>query len=155
MVKKTLSAIIAVLLAAAVLASCAKAEKASSAQKQTKSETSPIPQAVTVPQETNSVEQVLASMTTEEKIEQMIMPSIRYNDNGDREYVTKITDDIRRSLKKHSYAGVASSDGRFAEGERRKGRLPSASHRNRPGGRHGVASRSGHDDARQYDARRD
>ena len=106
MVKKTLSAIIAVLLAAAVLASCAKAEKASSAQKQTKSETSPIPQAVTVPQETNSVEQVLASMTTEEKIEQMIMPSIRYNDNGDREYVTKITDDIRRSLKKHSYAGV-------------------------------------------------
>ena len=31
MVKKTLSAIIAVLLAAAVLASCAKAEKASSA----------------------------------------------------------------------------------------------------------------------------
>ena len=106
MVKKTLSAIIAVLLAVAVLASCAKAEKASSAQKQTKSETSPIPQAVTVPQETNSVEQVLASMTTEEKIEQMIMPSIRYNDNGDREYVTKITDDIRRSLKKHSYAGV-------------------------------------------------
>ena len=84
MVKKTLSAIIAVLLAAAVLASCAKAEKASSAQKQTKSETSPIPQAVTVPQETNSVEQVLASMTTEEKIEQMIMPSIRYNDNGTR-----------------------------------------------------------------------
>ena len=52
--------------------------------------------------------QYLASMTTEDKISQMIMPVFRYSTDadGNRTNVTQITDDIAESLEKHSYSGV-------------------------------------------------
>lgn len=56
---------------------------------------------------TNAAE-ILASMSTEDKIAQMIMPAFRYSydEEGNRSNVTEITDDISESLKKHGYAGV-------------------------------------------------
>lgn len=56
----------------------------------------------------SKAERYLASMTTEDKIAQMIMPAFRYtvNAQGKKVEVTEITDDIADSLKKHSYSGV-------------------------------------------------
>ena len=56
----------------------------------------------------SKAEQYLASMTTEEKISQMLMPAFRYktDGNGQKSAVTEITEDISNSVKNHSYAGV-------------------------------------------------
>lgn len=51
----------------------------------------------------NSAEQYFASMSTEEKISQMIMPAFR-SIGGKK--VTEITEDIASSIEKHGYAGV-------------------------------------------------
>lgn len=58
--------------------------------------------------EQSKAEQYLASMTTEEKIAQMVMPAFRWktDDEGNTSNVTEITDDIAASLEKHGYAGV-------------------------------------------------
>lgn len=50
----------------------------------------------------------LSSMTTEDKISQMIMPAFRYStdDEGNNTNVTEITDDIEAALEKHSFGGV-------------------------------------------------
>ena len=50
----------------------------------------------------------LSSMTTEDKISQMIMPAFRYStdDEGSNTNVTEITDDIEAALEKHSFGGV-------------------------------------------------
>lgn len=58
--------------------------------------------------EQNKAEQYLASMTTEEKIAQMVMPAFRWqtDDEGNTSNVTEVTDDIAAALEKHSYAGV-------------------------------------------------
>lgn len=58
--------------------------------------------------EQSKAEQYLASMTTEEKIAQMVMPAFRWktDDEGNMSNVTEITDDIEATLKKHGYAGV-------------------------------------------------
>ncbi len=55
-----------------------------------------------------SPEQYLSSMTTEDKISQMIMPVFRSTVNGEgkRVNLTEITEDIENSLKKHSFSGV-------------------------------------------------
>ena len=49
-----------------------------------------------------------SSMTTEDKISQMIMPAFRYstNENGDMTNVTEITEEIETALQNHSYSGV-------------------------------------------------
>lgn len=56
----------------------------------------------------SKAEQYLNSMTTEEKIAQMIMPAFRWktDDEGNKTNVTEITDDIAASINKHPYAGV-------------------------------------------------
>lgn len=56
----------------------------------------------------NKAEQYLTSMSTEEKISQMIMPAFRtYTDgDGNTVKVTEITDQIADTLEKHSFAGV-------------------------------------------------
>ena len=63
---------------------------------------------IPVAAEQSKAEQVLTSMTTEEKIAQMIMPAFRWktDDEGNKTNVTEITDDIVATLKKHPYAGV-------------------------------------------------
>lgn len=51
---------------------------------------------------------LLAQMTTEEKVSQMLMPTFRYytDDTGDRHPLEEITPSVKASLQKHSYAGV-------------------------------------------------
>ena len=63
---------------------------------------------IPVAAEQSKAEQVLTSMTTEEKITQMIMPAFRWktDSEGNKTNVTEITDDIAATLKKHPYAGV-------------------------------------------------
>ena len=63
---------------------------------------------IPVAAEQSKAEQVLTSMTTEEKIAQMIMPAFRWktDSEGNKTNVTEITDDIAATLKKHPYAGV-------------------------------------------------
>ena len=53
-------------------------------------------------------EEILASMTTEDKIAQMIMPAFRYStdEEGNKTNVTEITDDISDCLNKHGFSGV-------------------------------------------------
>ncbi len=53
-------------------------------------------------------EDILNSMSVEEKISQMIMPAFRYytDDYGQLEAVTEINDDIRECLNSHGFAGV-------------------------------------------------
>ena len=55
-----------------------------------------------------AAEQYLSSMTTEDKISQMIMPVFRstVNEEGKRINLTEMTEDIENSLKKHSFSGV-------------------------------------------------
>ena len=50
----------------------------------------------------------LSSMSTEDKISQMIMPAFRYyiDEEGDWTNVTEMTDDIEAALEKHSFGGV-------------------------------------------------
>ncbi len=50
----------------------------------------------------------LSSMSTEDKISQMIMPAFRYyiDEEGNWTNVTEITDDIEAALEKHSFGGV-------------------------------------------------
>ncbi|MBR0278109.1 MAG: hypothetical protein IJQ50_06595, partial [Clostridia bacterium] len=49
-----------------------------------------------------------SSMTTEDKISQMIMPAFRYSidEDGDMTNVTEITAEIETALQNHSYSGV-------------------------------------------------
>ena len=54
-------------------------------------------------EEEEAVEAMLASMTTQEKVEQMIMPQVRYF-NG--EPVEKLNDALRSMLQRHAFAGV-------------------------------------------------
>ena len=56
----------------------------------------------------SKVEEILASMTTEDKIAQMIMPAFRYStdEEGNLTNVTEITNDISDSLSKHGFSGV-------------------------------------------------
>lgn len=56
----------------------------------------------------SKAEEILAAMSTEDKISQMIMPSFRTaaDADGNRSNVTAITEDIADSLAKHPYAGV-------------------------------------------------
>jgi len=56
----------------------------------------------------SKAEQYLSTMTTEDKISQMIMPAFRYSTDadGNRTNVTEITDEIAATLEKHSYSGV-------------------------------------------------
>lgn len=63
---------------------------------------------VPVAAEQSKAEQYLNSMTTEQKIAQMLMPAFRYktDDEGNKTNVTEITDDIAATLQKHPYAGV-------------------------------------------------
>ena len=63
---------------------------------------------IPVAAEQSKAEHVLTSMTTEEKIAQMIMPAFRWktDSEGNKTNVTEITDDIAATLKKHPYAGV-------------------------------------------------
>ena len=63
---------------------------------------------IPVSAEQSKAEQVLNSMTTEEKIAQMIMPAFRWktDSEGNKSNVTEITDDIAATLQKHPYAGV-------------------------------------------------
>ena len=51
---------------------------------------------------------ILSSMTTEDKIAQMIMPAFRYStdEEGNQTNVTEITDDISECLNKHGFSGV-------------------------------------------------
>ncbi len=64
--------------------------------------------AIPMSAQVSKAEQYLASMTTEEKIEQMIMPAFRYSTDseGNQTNVTEITEDIADTLKRHGYAGV-------------------------------------------------
>ena len=50
----------------------------------------------------------ISSMSTEEKISQMLMPSFRWqtDENDNRTNVTEVTQNIENSIKKHGYAGV-------------------------------------------------
>ena len=66
------------------------------------------PMNVDVNAEQTEAEQYLSSMTTEDKISQMIMPVFRSteDEDGNRTNVTEITENIENSLKKHSYSGV-------------------------------------------------
>ena len=66
------------------------------------------PMNVDVNAEQTEAEQYLSSMTTEDKISQMIMPVFRSTEDeeGNRTNVTEITENIENSLKKHSYSGV-------------------------------------------------
>ena len=61
-----------------------------------------------IPAAAAQTEDYLLSMTTEDKISQMIMPVFRYSadDEGNYTNVTKITDDIEAALEKHSFGGV-------------------------------------------------
>lgn len=52
----------------------------------------------------SKADKYLSSMSTRDKICQMIMPAFRRSESGN---VTEITDDIAKSLEKNSYAGVA------------------------------------------------
>ena len=63
---------------------------------------------VPVAAEQSKAEQYLNSMTTEQKIAQMLMPAFRWktDSEGNKTNVTEITDDIAATLKKHPYAGV-------------------------------------------------
>ena len=68
----------------------------------------PLPVGVHVSAEQTAAEQYLSSMTTEDKISQMIMPVFRYSvdEEGNRTNLTVITEDIENSLRKHSFSGV-------------------------------------------------
>lgn len=56
----------------------------------------------------SKAEQYLETMSTEDKISQMIMPAFRYSydSENNRSNVTAITDDIAATIGKHSYSGV-------------------------------------------------
>ncbi len=56
----------------------------------------------------NEIENIAESMTTEEKIAQMIMPSFRYytDESGKLNGVTEIREDCAEALRKHPFAGV-------------------------------------------------
>ena len=68
----------------------------------------PLPIGIHVNAAQTAAEQYLSSMTTEDKISQMIMPVFRstVDEEGSRANVTEITEDIENSLKKHSFSGV-------------------------------------------------
>ncbi len=53
-------------------------------------------------------ETILAGMSVEEKIAQMLMPSFRYypDENGERQNVTALPADVAAVLEKHGFAGV-------------------------------------------------
>ena len=53
-------------------------------------------------------DEVFASMSTEDKVSQMIMPAFRYSTDeaGEKTNVTEITEDISATLSKHGYSGV-------------------------------------------------
>ena len=63
--------------------------------------------------------EILNSMTTEEKISQMLMPSFRWwNDTeGSRQNLTEINDDIAAILERHGFAGVVFFTQNAAENE--------------------------------------
>lgn len=56
----------------------------------------------------NEIQSYLDSMSTEDKISQMMMPVFRYSEDadGNRTNVTGITQDIETALEKHSFSGV-------------------------------------------------
>lgn len=56
----------------------------------------------------SKAEQYLETMSTEDKISQMIMPAFRYSydSENNRSNVTAITDDMAATIGKHSYSGV-------------------------------------------------
>jgi len=58
--------------------------------------------------EKSTPEEILAGMTMEEKISQMLMPSFRYypDKNGNQQGVTELPSDIAAVLKNHGFAGV-------------------------------------------------
>ena len=53
-------------------------------------------------------ESLLAAMSTEQKVAQMMMPAFRYytDENGDKQPVTEMRDDIRDMLEKYGFAGA-------------------------------------------------
>ncbi|MCR4907227.1 MAG: penicillin binding protein PBP4B [Lachnospiraceae bacterium] len=55
-----------------------------------------------------SPEGILHEMTTEEKIEQMLMPDVRFwsDKDGEKKGVTELNDELADMLKKHKFAGV-------------------------------------------------
>lgn len=57
---------------------------------------------------TGSPAAVLASMTTEEKITQMLMPAFRYftDENGTKQPMTELTEDSAELIKKYGFGGV-------------------------------------------------
>ena len=63
---------------------------------------------IPVSAQVSEAERYVVSMTTEEKIEQMIMPAFRYSADSEdnRTNVTEITENIADTLKRHGYAGV-------------------------------------------------
>ena len=67
-----------------------------------------LPMNINISAEQTKAEQYLSSMTTEDKISQMIMLVFRSteDEDGNRTNVTEITENIENSLKKHSYSGV-------------------------------------------------
>ena len=56
--------------------------------------------------EDEEIEAIIDSMTTEEKVAQMIMPSFRWSDDASKVKVTEITPDIEDILKEYNFAGV-------------------------------------------------
>lgn len=122
-----LKRISAIMLAAAMLTGCAGNMTAGSVQE---SGTSPEKASTTVPlseledddekiQSENSVsenktdkginsekvEKILSEMTTEEKIAQMIMPSVRNEGNKDGASITTFTSDVEETIKKYGFGG--------------------------------------------------
>lgn len=62
-------------------------------------------------------EEILAQMTTEEKIAQMLMPAFRYylDENGKVQNVTEMRPEIEAMLKAHGFAGVIFFAGSLAD----------------------------------------
>lgn len=58
--------------------------------------------------ESSNARKLLSSMSTEDKISQMLMPEFRYitDAEGNKSGLTEINDDVAASIKKHPYAGV-------------------------------------------------
>lgn len=58
--------------------------------------------------ESSKAKEILSSMSTEDKISQMLMPQFRYwtDAEGNKSGLTEINDDVAASIKKHPYAGV-------------------------------------------------
>lgn len=105
--KKIISAALTLLLLIAALSSCSS-EKVQPTEKATETRSAAETVESTASVEKSSAEEILSSMTTEDKISQMLMPAFRNKTekNGTLSAVTKIDGDIASALKKHGFAGV-------------------------------------------------